>query len=273
MNTLGLAYTGSVSDRSAWINLEQAPVSTNLLTTTSLQEMLAMVINGVSARAYLQSDCTARISNGVVSVDTGIWVWPSRLDLAYNITPTLGKVGERTTIVQDREFNLAIDFSRSVDLPFYCTELSWEWTNIPCFGKYGQKVDRPDLKVTNTSILTPGDVYSVIRVRCRAHGYAHPLTIDFPKSAAQSIFYKTQITVGDRASDASVHAVWENKGDIDSESLDIDLPTCAEQLLDSCPDETSISEKVFGSVSDDDDKKPVLYYNGCSGKAMVVRYE
>lgn len=266
MNTLqqSITYAGSDSASNApWVRLEQKPVPDNRLSLADLQAMFSLVVNGVSAFGYLPTSCPARVAQGIISVDMVVWAWPSVLDLDYTLTPTLGELAERTAITQEREFNFTIDFAQSTDLPFFCSGVSWEWTNITCLDKYGREIERPNITATNTAILTSGDFFTVIRVRALAHGYAHPLAIEIGKSGDESI---TDVEV-------QVLASWENDDATESETIDLDIPLCAEMLLAAC-DGTSASEKIYGSVTDEnDDKTPVLYYNGCSGKAMAVRYE
>jgi len=262
MPTLTIPYAGSSTETNNWCHLEQQPVPDNRLSLYDLQQMFGLVVNGVSARGYLPTSCPAQVSSGLVSVGLMVWSWPSTLDLAYTLTANMGEFGERVAIMQEREFNLTIDFEAEVDLPFYCESLTWEWTNIPCLDRYGHEISPPTITATKKSIRTSGNFFTVIRVRALARGYAHPLTIEVGKSGEVAI---TDI-------DAKAMVVWANDGGTVSETVNLKLPLCAEMLLAAC-EETSAYESVYGSVFDDDDKRPVLYYNGCTGKVMVVRYE
>jgi len=261
-HTLAIPYAGTSTKTNYWCNLEQPPVPDNRLSLYDLQQMFGLVTNGVSARGCLPTTCPAQVSSGLVSVGLMVWSWPSTLDLDYTLTANMGEFGERVAIAQEREFNLTIDFAAEVDLPFYCESLTWEWTNVPCLDRYGREISPPTITATKNSIRTSGDFFTVIRVRALARGYAHPLAIDVGKSGKVAI---TDI-------DAQAMVVWTNENGTESATIDLELPLCAEMLLAAC-EETSAYESVYGSVLDDDDKKPVLYYNSCTGKVMVVRYE
>lgn len=263
IDSVNLSYAGqSATDPEIWLNLEQEPVSTNSLSLSDLETMMAMVSGGIPASMYTQPVCPAKVIDGEVIVPLGLWVWPSDLALDYALTVAIGDLSTPDRIEMEREFDLVINFSGSVDLPFYAAALSWSWSDMPCFDRYGAQITPPHLTVTPTAILGPSDFLGVIRVRCLAVGYRHTVTMRLPKSAVSSIT--------DVSNSATV--TWMDGAEQAETIIDLDLPRCAAQLLAACPDGQLQQERYFGAIHDDHDGRTV-YYNACNGEVLAVRRE
>lgn len=261
---LTIPYAGGAATEAApWLNLEQVPVPTNRLSLADLETMLAMVGGGTPARVYSQPVCPAMVRQGEVAIDLGVRVWPSDPALAYRLSVDLGTLADPVRIEMEREFDLVLNFAASTDLPFHCRQLSWQWSALPCFDRFGREVARPRLTVTPAAIRSSGDFLGVIRVRCLAVGYLHALTMRLPKSEAATV---TDVT-------NTATATWTAAGEQQDGAVELALPRCVEQLLALCPDGGLQQERYYGGGSDDPETRPVVYYNACNGSVITIRYE
>ncbi len=264
---LTLTYSGAsptgASEPS--LNLEQAAVAKGNLTLADLHAMLALVRSGVSARTYRARDCAARVVAGSVLVDLAAYVWPSALDLAYDLAvsiPAWIVIGPAVEISQWRDFDLVVPMSASVELPFLVADLALDW-QMPCFNRYGEVVAAPAIDQDGLTLRLDREVFGVLRVRCRAMGYQHTLSLTIPKGINR---------VDDI--DLTLTATWPISHGTDLADLELELPGCVEDLLAACDDGTLVAE-VGGSISADDPRQPVVYWNPCERENNVieVRYE
>lgn len=260
--SLTALYTGAESGSVVRLTLEQEPVADNSLTLDDLEAMLALVRSGLSAQSYRPASCPASVVAGVVIVPLDLWVWPVPLDLDYTLSPNLGVISAASAVEIEREFDLVIDFSRRVELPFLTSALTWEWSDLPCFDRMSNEVERPAVTVEPAALVVDAEIMGVLRIKCTAIGYLHTLRLDFAKGTDAITDIKAAVT-----------ASWRDNGETITESIDLKLPGCVEQLLASCPDGTRKREAAMGSVTDEEEVRPVVYYNDCDGSVMAVRYE
>lgn len=258
--TLTITYSSRETlESDATLRLEQLPVSFTALTLDDLEQMMALVRGGTSATAYRQPTCQVSVVAGEVKVPLTVWAWPSALDLDYEIIFAAGNPEARVQIEQEHEFDLVIDFKTSIKLPFYCRDIELIWLDLPCWDRFGREVPRPELTTTPTTIQVSAEVLGVVRVRCLAIGYAHPVTVTFAKGLdAKILDIKNTVTASWAAGAAT---------------LDLHYPACAADLLAACDDGTLVRERVIGQFKGEEDRIPVVYYNDCTGSVLAVRYE
>ena len=258
--TLTLTYSGrEAADSEATLRLEQMPVATTAVTLDDLEQMMAMVRGGTSATAYRQPTCPVTVIAGEVRVPLTVWVWPSDLALDYSLSFAAGVPDARVQIEQEREFDLVIDFDTTIALPFFCRTIELIWSDLPCWDQFGNEVPRPELTATPTALQVSAEILGVVRVRCLAIGYAHPVTVTFAKGLDSKILdIKNTVTASWSAGVAT---------------LDLQYPACAADLLAACEDGELVRERVIGQFTDEEDRIPVVYYNDCTGSVLAVRYE
>lgn len=261
--TLIITYSSDAAKRDVpWVRLEQMPVPSTALTLDDLEQMLALVRSGQSSHGYRQPSCQVSVVAGEVKVPLTVWAWPFDLGFDYSLGFSMGETGEVVQIEQEREFDLVIKFDRRVTLPFYCRTISLEWSDLPCWDRWGQEVPRPTLTPTPTSLLISTEVLGVVRVRCLAVGYAHSTTVSFPKTADNKILnLKNTVT-----------AWWSVEGEVQTTSLKLDYPACAVDLLATCPDGKRVRERILGEMGEKE-KRMTVYYDDCTGRVLAVRGE
>lgn len=253
-----LAAPASVSAEGYRIGLDQDPVDNGRLSLADLQQMFARARSGLSARTWSPQGCTVRVSRDRMTVETGVRVWPSA-DLAYSLSVALGSFGPAALYQQEREFDLLVSHDDEVHLPYRCANVRTSW-QTPCFNRFGERVAAPDLTILPDRIRLATATWGVLRVRALAHGYRHPLTIEFPR------------VLGQRIEDIRNHCTctWTDPSGPRASGLDLALPACVRQLLAACPDGVPV---IDIDVTEDEEGIPTVYYSTCTGQVLLVRYE
>jgi len=275
---LSIPVSGSDADLNPYrITLEQEPVPQGNLSLTDLTNMLALVRSGISARKYIASSCPATLSGGIVTVPLTLYAWPSHYQ-EYALSAALPEwttIGEQIEFTQDREFDLVIENTDLVDLPCMAAGLSITWQS-PAIRINGEIIDPPEIQgydvdkgvmvaldtshglINRIRLATP--CFGVLRVRCMAIGYRHAITMEIPKTDAESI---TDI-------EETITAAWMlADGSTEIATQKIALPPCVEDLLAACDDGSTVGDHV-GSV-DDTKYRTRLRYSTCTGKVLDVR--
>lgn len=266
-STLTLQYQAVDPDANTttpWVRLEQEPVRSGSLTQTDLLTMLALVQAGTSAKAYRPADCVAYVQGDIAHADLAIHAYPSALDLAYTLTPLLVELGQVTALRQERDFDLIVPMSASVDLPFLMDNLSLTW-QTPCYTRFGQQTSPPAITINGAKLELSAEVFGVLRVRGQALGFRHALHFQVAKDLGSSLSNIVPV----------VTAAWTDpEQGQQTERLEIELPDCLTDLLALCPDGITERAHALGSVTDpDEDIVPVVYYSTCTGHVLALRYE
>jgi hypothetical protein len=261
MPSLTVTYGGEdqTSARRIWI--EQEPVADGTLTASDLEQMLAMVRAGISAKLYRPADCPASVVNGSVVVPLDVWVWPVPLTLEYSLAASMGAMGPSMAIRKEREFDVVVQFSSRVELPFVTDGLAWEWSDMGCYDHRSNRVANPEVMAEPAALLIGAEVLGVLRVKCAAVGFLHTVLLSIAKGT-NSI---TDIEV-------AVTASWKTETATETETIDLDLPGCADLLLTTC-DSDLLVEHRFGAVRDQEERVTVVYYSDCDGTELAVRHE
>jgi len=263
ITSLAATYSGAgLAAGAPRLGLEQEPMADNSLTLDDLEQMLALVRSGVSARTYRPASCPASVVEGSVLVPLDLWVWPVPIDLPYTLTPNQGDLGAAIAVSIEREFDLVIDFQRRVELPFATSAISWQWTGIPCFDRMSNEVPRPTVSAEPDAIMVDTEILGVLRIKCTAVGYLHTLQLEFVKGTNAITDVHCAVT-----------ASWQVNGEPMTANLPLDLPACAAQLLETCEGGQLVRERALGSVSREKPLRTVVYYNDCDGSELAVRHE
>ena len=247
---------------SDWVKLEQPPVADTSLTTTDLARMLALVRAGISAHGYQQPNCPCSLVAGAVIVPLVFYLWPSQPSLAYELQVPFGTLIGPELVGMEREFSFVVPFGKSKELPFRCESVRWSWADLPCFDRFGNQVERPQVSVGPTRVQLGADVLAVLRIRCTAVGYRYRLELSLPKEAAA----RTRVNA------PLVTALWQQDGATRSQAMNLSLPTCATDLLEACEDGQLVNEAIWGKITQRGERIPYVHYNECDGTALPVQY-
>lgn len=273
-NNLSLAASYARHDEaeSPRLALEQEPVDTKSgIGLRDLETMLAYVLSGVSAYSYQQPKCPVRLIAGVAEVELALWLWPVPLALEYSLDLNWGELRERRRYSMRREFELVVDFSTRIELPAWCENSSWSWTNIPCFDRFGRQVDRPNVRLSSTHLVLDREVFTVLRLRTTFVGWLHPIILKADKLPTEKIVDIKPTVI----------ATWPDRpGRIDqqsgervmlSASLNLAVPGCLADLLALCPNGGKRSSG--GTVRETPETRHVVFYSTCDGGILKVKRE
>jgi len=261
------------------LTLTQDPVSTLALTLDALPAMLSLARSGISALEYLAQACPATMSANIVTIPLTIYAWPShRQD--YSLSATNGSmtaIGEGESIEEEREFDLVVESTDAVDLPCLAAGITVTWQS-PAILADGREIEPPaisgydvdqgrliplaeDHGPVNRLILDRA-CFCVLRIRCRAIGYSHSVTLSVQRVA------------GFDASDIeeTITASWLlEDGTTDATSIELDIPGCVEVLLNDCYDGSSVGAHLSSSSVTDTQYRTRVRFSTCTGKVIDVR--
>ena len=266
--TITYSGQGGATSTEPSLRLEQQPVSSGHLTMADITAMLSLVRSGVSAKNYRQNGCEASVVGGAVIVPLVLYVWPSDLGLQYTLSSTLPgwlAIGEAEAYTMERDFDLVVPMSESVQLPFVTEGFAFTW-QTPCYNEFGEVVGRPSIEVIGIDVALSAEVFGVLRVRCIASGYRHRLSLSIPKvDSAGAMTIISEL-------DCTVTATWPVTEGTLTDELELALPGCVADLLESCPDGSTPGSG--GKITDQDELVPTVYYNPCDdGQVIELRYE
>lgn len=257
---VGEATTSTTTD--TWLNLEQVPLADNTVNLASLAEMYSRARSGLSARTLTAANCPITFDGDNVVVPVEFTVYPSSLDLAYRLAADLGEISTGQLVSEPVELDVVIPFQTEVQLP-YIMEGATAVAQTPFYNAQGERLSGAGMVLIYEElglIEARQACFCVLRVTGNAVGYRHTVTLTFAKGDDAI----TDVT-------ETITAAWEDAdGELQGESLELELPSCAADFLEYCADGELLLE---GLVKSNDEKIPVVYYSDCSGKVVLVRYE
>lgn len=277
---ISLQYSGdAASGLEPRLLLEQEPVPTGQLSLTDLANMVALVRSGVPASTYIVQSCPASIIAGKVVVPLTLFVWPSLPGMNYSLTaalPAWTEIGEAMAVEQERDFDLVIPQATLVDLPCLAAGLELTW-QTPAITNQGVVIDPPPISGYDTArgqwgpitassgpinrLRLEREVFGVLRVRCRALGYQHTLTLSIPKATDKKL---AEI-------EETITAAWRlNDGSTETTICNLALPACVASLLESCPDDPRRTPGNRSEIEDPEELIPELRYSTCDGLPIGI---
>lgn len=257
--TLSATYTGATpADQGPTLLLEQLPVASGKLTADDLEQMLALVRQGISAKTYRPADCPATVVDSEVLVPVDFYVWPNSLATSYSLAANQGELGEGMAVAIEREFDMVVDFTTVVDLPFAVSALTATWSSLPCFDRHSRQVSTPLIIWEGPRLHLSSEVLGVLRIRCTAMGFLHTLKLRWLKGDSKIDGVKVVVA-----------AAWADQ----TLTEQLDLPGCVEQLLAECEDGERVRERGGSKATQEDETIPVVYFNDCDGSVLALRYE
>jgi hypothetical protein len=258
-----------------WVRLEQAehPEVMQYANLYDIDQMMARARSGLSAWSYVKDSCPITINDdGTVDVALDFYSFPSAFDFTYAVSASIGTVGERIRVEQERELDIIFTGSR-VDLPWFASMASVEWIS-PVFRSDGSQIARPHITIEDAALVADADdiAFGVARLRCIAHGYLHTTVIRLVKQTTEQDEDGNVNTTGYKIENlrCAATAAWQDEdGAARTEQLDLDIPKCVEDYLATCED----GEPKGGTRGgDDEEPRPVVYYNDCTGSVLLVVY-
>lgn len=268
-----------------WCRLTQEaiPSRADEANLKDLYQMIAAAQAGESAYEYIYDSCPyVVIVDGVVRITLPFFVWPSDLGLAYELTASIGTITAGVAYEEERSFDVIFDHADSYD---YEAVFDGELTpEMPFFAADGHQVDTPEITITGSLITLPEPLTTVLRAEGTAYGFRHELVIEVVKAAPatdpnaepeadpaaapenpeRAVIYSTTNL------EAAITVAWvDETGAIQSEIMDMEIPGCVEDLLETCPD----SGNFKGDPERPEGELYMVWYSTCNGEILQQRWE
>lgn len=246
-----------------WLNMAQVeiPEIYNAVNLYDLTQMFTRVTSGLSVRTYRPARCPVTIQGETVIVPIEFDVFPSSMDMPYSLRSGLGELSGPSRSADPRqEFDIVVPMTDRVTLPFLAENLISYW-QTPCFNEFGEQVFSVGRSRDGATISLDRTCFGVLRVICDAIGYRHTCTMEFIKGNYSITNVKN-----------SVVASWvDENNEQQTATLDLELPGCVEDLLETC-DDGSLPTTI-GQTEEDPAGIPTVYYSTCNGFVILLRYE
>lgn len=169
-NPLAITFADSSRDATMerrFVHLEQVKDEgfNETVSMYDIQQMVARAKGGTPALSYA-SGCSAHIDGDSVVAQFDFYAWPSRTDLPYAITTSLGTVSDASPVDLDVEFSATFELSDAYEFDFILSEItSYEW-ETECYDSYGRVVDPPEPTMDGfTTMVVPSPIFGVVRIK------------------------------------------------------------------------------------------------------------
>lgn len=245
----------------SFVTLEQVavPASTSLLQLATLYRLwYRALLDGHSARLYRPAGCPVSFDGGEVTIWLDFYVWPSSMDLRFELSPSIGSIGPAEIVELPRERDIIVELTDRVELDFLPVAepvLGWQ---TPCFAVDGSELPAQVLQCNETVILLPQQLFGVARLVATAWGHRYRLTITIEKDDNRVELESPVIT-----------AAWRNAGgEYLTNQLELTVPECVQTALGLCGGGRS----HFCAARKQTEDLPVnVYYSTCTGEILDIR--
>lgn len=231
---------------------------------STVMRMISSVVEYRSAMEQLYKDCVyASIVDDVITVTLAFYVWPSQMDLEYNLSLTNGnslgsaKLTTEEVINYHKSFDVIFNNASYVELPYNFTGDFVQ--SMPVFTPEG-KASRATFELVDSVIEATETVYTVLRADGIAHGYRHTVEMKFNKSDAGEEQRIDNVN-------CEVTLTYKNEdGETETEILQLEIPQCALDLLEWCE-----SDKPTGCQGNDCNKGTTIkvWYSTCEDETIL----
>ncbi len=255
----------STSVGSNWLNLEQEykPKDSDSATIGDLSQMLNLGKAGQSAFRYITDVCPYAVVFGdVITISLDFYVWPSAIDLNYNLAADLGVISEGESLELARSFDVPLKGVDTVTLPYmFSGTLTPE---MPFISSNGSLLTDVDITIDGSQLYSSAKTYCVLRAEGIVTGFKHTVEMAIHKDVEEKILNLNN----------SIVATWvDDEGESQEDILTLDIPPCVVDLLEECPDGTTVAwTGCFGRNCDGIDYF-VVRYNTCTGSIISAQWE
>ena len=244
-----------------------------------IDSMLAMAMAGISSVNRLIDRCRWAKwgENGDLIVTLGLYVWPSDINLKYELSlPGNATSSEPVRVKVSRSQKYWVDGSRTIELPWLLENATCSWNRAAgCVDAFSEPVSPPEVEYeqAQVSVKSDADVYGVLEVSGQAVGWLHEITITYQKMAEGGDENQPEDTPklnSIEAEDIPVSVTWKNEtGEIQTEEEDLVVPPCVVELLAACDDGHI---KTYVDLKESKDKFVWnIYYSSCDGTMLGRR--
>ncbi len=247
-----------------WLTLKQTgkPKRSNDANFSDITRMIARAMSGLSAGTYISPACPISISRNTITIQLGLVVRVSAMNLEYTLASSLGELSDRKYINSSFSKNIVFRMTDTFQLPYEIKDYSYEW-ETPCYNSMGERVNDPTVTIIGSIITLSEVVFGVLRLNGAALEQQYTLLLKFPVSDAAKVKF-TKVTITAKYIDET--------GQEQTILKDMDLPICAVAALSVCPD-GSLENQFPGSelIPPGKEAKDAtrIYYSTCDGDILL----
>lgn len=281
--------SGAADLGDVWVRIEQLipPEVSQFASIRDVYQLWLSAATGKSAQKLRAVNCPVEFDGSDIHVYLGFYAWPSYLDLPYDLTPSIGTIGERQVIRKRREFSAFIDNQNRLDLPYYMEEVTAEW-ETPTFDRYGEQITRPSITNHNTWIEFSSEVFGSLRVSGVAFGSYQVAEMIVTRELTEEEIPAEELADQQHPSedtyivtplptkrlngyipenlDNTITAAWiAADGTTATEQMQLEIPQCVQDVLSFCPDMYKTLLLWCRDVA-----TRQVYYNTCKKPAEVI---
>ena len=254
-----------------WARLTQEPIpsSADEANIKDLHQMIAAAMAGESAYEYVYDSCPyVVIIDGVVRITLPFFVWPSDLGLAYDLTASAGTISPGVAHEEFRSFDVIFDHAAVAD--YEAIFVGGLTPEMPFFRADGSEIPEPEIIAAGSLVTLPEPLTTVLRAEGKVYGFRHELVIEVVKAAvdpeagedAEAELNKVQ------EPESAITVAWRDEnGETQTDILDMKIPGCVLDLLETCEDGTPKGDPQ------QEGERYVVYYSTCNGEEFLARWE
>jgi len=254
-----------------WARLSQEPIpsSADEANLRDLHQMIAAAMAGESAFEYVYDSCPyVVIIDGVIRITLPFFVWPSGLGLAYDLSASAGTISPGVAHEEFRSFDVVFDHTDTADYEaIFVGELTPE---MPFLRPDGSEIPEPEIIAAGSLVTLPEQLTAVLRAEGKVYGFRHELVIEVVKAAVDPEAgedAEAELNKVEKPESAITVAWLDENGETQTDILDMKIPGCVLDLLETCEDGTPKGEP------EQEGERYVVYYSTCNGEELLARWE
>lgn len=248
------------------LTLEPEYVDTRLgiADLTDVDAMLNIARSGASAVNRQLDRCpwAKWRTDGALEVTLKLWVWPSDLELQYQLDLPDGVTSSSRSFVQEaRRRRLWFSGGKASSLPWLLRDPQLSWLeSIGTHDAESRPIPAPSLSVQRLQVTASAPVYGLLDASGQAEGYLHELVIVYPRRDSAGNPVKVAVN------DFDVICRWpDGQGGQNEASCTMRIPPGVADLLAECPDGEAITSV---RVSNNGQAPMIVYYSTCTGEVL-----
>jgi len=279
MTTLNISLSEPAVSRRIWVNIEQEEAEESSTSFSDIITMGSYAQSGVTATLH-NTSCGIDISEDSIAIPLTVFVWPSLLDLNYNIKGVESGivVSNKTRVDIVKEHSITVTSSAIFAFDYLIENLEFEW-ETPCYNSYGEEVEEPTYTVVDNKIVFDASIFGVARVKYTAVGYSHTVTLIYentPESInnlkdqmiGESIGASVESGVSMTISSVTVIVSYVENGILQEIPFGLEIPESIEKCLPQCRDGSLVGSSIL--ISPDTEYWTDVYYNDCDGSILDI---
>ncbi len=262
--TIPFSSQQSSAESTLWATIEQEYKESESKEAKigDLVEMLSLVQNDLSAYNYIVDTCHwVVVDETNITVSLDIFVWPSKLDLAYSLDVDHGIVTTGVVLEEERGFDVVFNGGIVEVIPYIFEGVLTP--SMPFISRTGKILPTPTITVSGSTVHSSEPIYCVLRAKGKVRGFRHTVVMDFVKAPG--------FKITNLRNTVTLSWVDENQ-ETQSDIITLDIPKCVEDILAECPDGGPVADTTcFGRDCTNISPYLLVYFSYCTGDELQAK--